>query len=53
MAVVLPAIFVGDRQHYAEAVDFQFSGFLLIYLGARPNFWSPKVMYGGEIFYAA
>ena len=53
MAVVLPAMFVGHRQHYAKAVDFQFSGFLSIYLGAQPNLWSPKVMYSGEIFCAA
>ena len=31
----------------------EFSDFLSIFLGARPNFWSLRVKYGQEIFYAA
>ena len=34
--------FVGNRQHYAKAVDSRFIRLFINFLGAWPNFWSPR-----------
>ena len=52
MAVLPPCNFVGNRQHYAKAVDSRIFRLFIDFFGGPAKFWSPRVKNGREIFYA-